>query len=247
MTPEERKILFQRFKQASPRTHAVYGGSGLGLFISKRLADLHGGQIGVASAAGQGSVFVFYVQARRYDASSSDLKFLEQNKKKDGHIRLIQSSAPHRCDNTNSGARDHDSGSFRSTLSRLRLDALHVLVVEDNVINQQVLVQQLKKAGCHVNAANDGIEALAFLKTTHFCDKGGADLSVVLMDLDMPNIDGLTCGREIRKMKTEQRRSAHVPVIAVAANVRDQHIAAAKEGGHGRRSVRTIFYSYFIR
>lgn len=65
LTPEEKQILFQRFKQASPRTHAQYGGSGLRLFISKRLAELHGGQIGVASEAGVGSSFGFFVRARR--------------------------------------------------------------------------------------------------------------------------------------------------------------------------------------
>ncbi|KAJ0153408.1 Sterol 24-C-methyltransferase erg-4, partial [Fusarium oxysporum f. sp. albedinis] len=65
LTDDERKLLFQRFKQASPRTHYKYGGSGLGLFISKRLAELHGGRIGVASTAGKGSDFGFYIQARR--------------------------------------------------------------------------------------------------------------------------------------------------------------------------------------
>lgn len=56
LTPEEVDVLFERFSQASPRTHAQYGGSGLGLFISRQLAELHGGQIGVSSQAMRGSV-----------------------------------------------------------------------------------------------------------------------------------------------------------------------------------------------
>jgi PAS domain S-box-containing protein len=65
LTAEEKKILFNRFAQASPKTHVQYGGSGLGLFISRELTELQGGEIGVASEAGHGSTFAFYVHARR--------------------------------------------------------------------------------------------------------------------------------------------------------------------------------------
>jgi hypothetical protein len=58
-------MLFMRFSQASPRTHIQYGGSGLGLFISRELTELQGGEIGVSSGAGEGSTFAFYVRARR--------------------------------------------------------------------------------------------------------------------------------------------------------------------------------------
>ena len=70
LTPEEKDLLFERFAQASPRTHAHYGGSGLGLFISRQLAELHGGQIGVSSEAGVGSTFGFFIQCKRTISSS---------------------------------------------------------------------------------------------------------------------------------------------------------------------------------
>jgi len=63
ITPEEMQGLFQRFMQASPKTYIKYGGSGLGLFISRELASRQGGQIGVASEPGVGSTFSFYVQS----------------------------------------------------------------------------------------------------------------------------------------------------------------------------------------
>jgi hypothetical protein len=65
LSPEEKKLLFQRFSQASPRTHVQYGGSGLGLFISRELTELQGGEIGVSSEAGIGSTFAFYIKSRR--------------------------------------------------------------------------------------------------------------------------------------------------------------------------------------
>jgi hypothetical protein len=65
LNAEEMKLLFQRFSQASPRTHVQYGGSGLGLFISRELTELQGGEIGVSSEAGRGSTFAFYVKCRK--------------------------------------------------------------------------------------------------------------------------------------------------------------------------------------
>jgi hypothetical protein len=63
----EIKNLFHLFAQASPKTHQTYGGSGLGLFISRQLVEMQGGEIGVASQAGKGSIFQFYVKTRRTD------------------------------------------------------------------------------------------------------------------------------------------------------------------------------------
>jgi hypothetical protein len=68
LSEKEKKLLFLRFSQASPRTHVQYGGSGLGLFISRELTELQGGEIGVASEAGVGSTFAFYVKAKRGNA-----------------------------------------------------------------------------------------------------------------------------------------------------------------------------------
>ena len=88
LNEEEKKMLFLRFSQASPRTHVQYGGSGLGLFISRELTELQGGEIGrlqpfplyfsyitnnlsgVASEFGVGSIFAFWVKAKRSSGPS---------------------------------------------------------------------------------------------------------------------------------------------------------------------------------
>ena len=65
---KEQEKLFHRFSQASPKTHIEYGGSGLGLFITRQLTELQGGEVGVASEPEKGSTFAFYIRTRRTDA-----------------------------------------------------------------------------------------------------------------------------------------------------------------------------------
>ncbi|KAK4180903.1 hypothetical protein QBC36DRAFT_319342 [Triangularia setosa] len=273
LTQEEKQILFQRFKQASPRTHAQYGGSGLGLFISKRLAELHGGQIGVASEAGVGSVFGFFVKVRRAAPSpvsrEEEDAFLAAVGPMERHLHPVgerdgTSPGNETARQEGKGYSGVSSAEFTTGASlvgsmtpgttptrppqpsRFACDAsssfdpkqLDVLVVEDNLINQRVLVRQLKQYGCNtVGVANDGLEALTFLEKTHFCRSSegnpGQNLSVILMDLEMPNMDGLTCVREIRKWQQEGKviKGKYVPVIAVTANVRDEQVNTARTSG----------------
>ena len=101
---------------------------------------------------------------------------------------------------------------------------LHVLLVEDNIINQQVLGKQLKKAGCHVAVANHGLEALESLEKETF--------DIVLMDLEMPVLDGLGAMRRIRQKELEREGPlTRLPIIAVTANVRQEQIDTAIAAG----------------
>ncbi|KAE8419525.1 hypothetical protein BDV36DRAFT_282171 [Aspergillus pseudocaelatus] len=70
ISEEAQKRLFERFNQATPRTESIYGGSGLGLNVSRRLCHLHGGEIGVNSKEGHGSTFGFFFTVRRSVESS---------------------------------------------------------------------------------------------------------------------------------------------------------------------------------
>ncbi|KAF2726968.1 hypothetical protein EJ04DRAFT_557673 [Polyplosphaeria fusca] len=247
LTKEEKQLLFERFAQASPRTHAHYGGSGLGLFISRQLAERHGGQIGVMSESGVGSTFGFFIQARRTVAPGSSLTFSHEHTtagERDVSVSATAtaaatSDAEHQSTRAMSVAAaalaiTPDIKASPASVSNAAASVssgLHILIVEDNIVNQRVLSKQLQKAGCTIHTADHGIHALSHLAKTSFQDPNGFPLSVILMDLEMPEMDGLTCVGKIRAMERDGVVKGHVPVIAVTANVRDEQTQTALSSG----------------
>ncbi|KAM7209017.1 putative signal transduction histidine-protein kinase [Naviculisporaceae sp. PSN 640] len=247
---EEKKILFQRFSQASPRTHVQYGGSGLGLFICRILTELQGGQIGVRSQRGQGSKFAFYIKSRRSDNPDPD---------HDASVPTPGSSPPKAPVSLASTKQPLEiqyptRAPPASTQVPLLRDpglaqALDVLIVEDNLVNQRVLQRQLKLSGNRTHVANHGGEALQKLRRSRFWNEDAADegalaldgkddkkedtcnISVILMDLEMPVMDGMTCTREIRRLERAGVITHHIPIIAVTAYARPEQIENAKAAG----------------
>lgn len=260
LSPQQKVLLFEKFAQATPRTHVQYGGSGLGLFISRQLAELHGGQIGCSSEAGVGSTFGFYLKCkrimpqqfalpsntrRRSYEPEKNLSFREsvaaaackideepvkmtlpQPVEEPKDLKELQKSKVPQCSkDTKNLEEPQPSGDSTKDSS------LHVLVVEDNLVNQRVLCKQLTKAGCIVNTADNGVWALQHLEKTKFRSADGIPLTIILMDCEMPEMDGLTCCRKIREMQQNGELTRHVPIIAVTANIRGGQIDEAKEAG----------------
>jgi CheY-like chemotaxis protein len=108
-----------------------------------------------------------------------------------------------------------------------------ILIVEDNLVNQRVLQKQLINCGFDVSIANNGLEAVDFIKASHFWreTQNGLPLSVVLMDIEMPLLNGTDATRNIRLFEAEGNLKAHVPIIAITANARTEQIAVARESG----------------
>ena len=209
--------MFNRFSQASPKTYTQYGGSGLGLFISKRLVELQGGQIGLASQVNVGSRFAFYVPA------TEDLKSTDKLRP---DLALRTKSQTRISTAVNGASADHRSSSYS------------VLVVEDNLVNQKVLQKHLTKLGYKVQVANHGQEALDYLATTSLWKqdtqdhtKTLSDVDVILMDIEMPVMNGLTCSRRIRDLQASGDIVRHIPIIAVSANARTEQTKQAYDAG----------------
>ncbi|KAL2158440.1 hypothetical protein VTH06DRAFT_4488 [Thermothelomyces fergusii] len=195
LTEEEKKSLFQRFVQASSRTHVKYGGSGLGLFISRRLAELQHGSIGVSSEPGVGSTFAFYIEAYRpteealreaetsgalSDPAVSDLRAGASLSRRGSNRRAISTTSTLASESTvgtptTSGASPtataaatptSETGRSPTPVASPAPQITGVLVVEDNLINQQITRRGLLSMGFTVDVANHGIEALDKLRRT---------------------------------------------------------------------------------
>lgn len=180
--------------------------------------------------------FAFYVKGRRAVPPAEDLA---QRNGFDG-AQLTPSKK--------ANSKPVDEASAKASPARHGADTkdenYEVLLVEDNLVNQKVLSKQLTKVGCVVHVANHGGEALEFLKTSALWkgNAGGQPLDVVLMDLEMPVMDGLTCARQVRELQSQGTLTGHVPIIAVTANARKEQIATSMAAG----MVRLILsYKYF--
>ena len=172
---------------------------------------MQGGNIGVGSNEKAGSIFSFYIKSRK-----------------------AQAPRDARIDSTTHVDPQETTQSPTSPPSTSPTQ-LHILIVEDNLINQRVLSNQLKKLGCTIQVAGHGKEALEELKkTTHWKDpivETPSKLSVILMDIEMPVMDGLSCARRIRELEAEGAIAAHVPIIAVSANARREQVEEAMSAG----------------
>lgn len=182
--------LFTKFTQADSSTARRYGGSGLGLAICRHIVELMEGLISVDSVEGKGSCFRFEVPV----TPCSD---------------EVAAALDHQTTRSEALARD-----WRPTRQ------LHILLVEDNKINQQVAVGFLTKLGQSVDVADDGTRGIAMLQDERY--------DLVFMDLQMPGIDGLTATREIRRLA---QPFAHIPIIAMTADAMVGDRAKCLAGG----------------
>jgi CheY-like chemotaxis protein len=178
----------------------------------------------VQSEQGKGSTFSFYIKCRH--AKPPDRNSTIVGTPVRSVVPIVQAT------DTSMAKENAPSPPLQASQSYPKY---HILVVEDNLINQRVLCNQLKKIGCTVQVANHGGEALKELhKTTYYRSPTVSPplpLSVVLMDVEMPVLDGLACTRRIRALQEEGEVVGHVPIIAVSANARREQIEEAKKAG----------------
>ncbi len=186
--PDRIGLLFEAFTQADGSTTRKFGGTGLGLVISRKLARMMEGDVLVTSVLGKGSTFHVEVRFGRPK----------------GSIPIETSSFAESVSELSLG------GSSESIFETVRpVDQKHrVLVVEDNTVNQIVARKSLEMLGLTVDVANNGRHGLEMLAQTHY--------DLVFMDCQMPELDGFDATRLLRQ-GMHGSLDPMVPVVAMTA------------------------------
>jgi len=180
MTPEQIAIIYDPFTQVESGSTRRYGGTGLGLTITKSIVEMMGGRINVESEPGIGSKFSFELT---FDTVNSEDVYESKN-------MLLGLKRP----------------VFEGD----------VLLCEDNALNQQVAYEHLEKVGLKVTVAENGRVGVEKVKQRiRDIEDGiaGKQFDLILMDIHMPEMDGLEATSLINKLNVE------IPVVAMTANI----------------------------
>ena len=181
--------LFKPFSQIDGSHTRKYGGTGLGLAISKEYTAMMGGEIGVNSEEGSGSSFYFTVKMKKDKVKENTDNYAELNKLYAQHGVSQEAEA-------------QNSAELKKTRNKY-----NILLAEDNPVNQKVLTRFLTDAGYNVNAVANGIEAINSVQAIKY--------DLILMDIQMPEMDGLTATAKIREFSGNE---ANMPIIAITAH-----------------------------
>ncbi|HCD34772.1 MAG TPA: hypothetical protein DER01_20350 [Phycisphaerales bacterium] len=197
MSEEQSRKLFAPFSQADSSTTRKFGGTGLGLVISKRLTQMLGGDIQVNSTPGVGSSFKAVM-------ATGELK----------NVPMLK--------NPSEAVRTHSESSRGANQGDIQELVGHVLLAEDNPVNQKLIRRVLEKMGLSVDLAANGQIAFDMAMSQ---SEMGRPYAAILMDMQMPVMDGVTAARNLRRTGYE------LPIIALTANAMEQDRKRCMDAG----------------
>lgn len=194
--------LFQSFEQADTSMARKFGGTGLGLRISKRLAEILGGDITAVCSVGGGCVFTARVATGRVEAHDTT------GRNVGSHLSAAPSSQGLEAQND-----------IQSDPQKLpSLDGVRILVVEDGPDNQRLIAFLLRKAGAKIEIVENGkyaVERLSGDSPLRDTNNIEGDFDLVLMDMQMPEMDGYQATQILRS------KGCRIPILALTANAMD--------------------------
>ncbi len=211
ISADQQKHIFESFTQAESTYARGYEGAGLGLTISRRLAEAMGGEITFTSTEGSGSTFTLRLPLPEVEFTS---EVQQRAGRPDGDVRADEGRAggtvavPTGVAEAEPGPAP-DANANANANASADATARRILVAEDNAINVMVVRTILEKAGYSVVTVADGNAALEQLSRAHF--------DLVLMDISMPGVDGVTATRRIRDGQVHGA-NRNIPIIAVTAH-----------------------------
>jgi len=215
-TQQETAQIFVPFERLN-KSAATVDGTGIGLSISKRLVELMNGSIDVHSVEGVGSEFSISLRAAEVSASESD-KILDAACCKPIH---------HLNEATETDIElqpDPDLSRAQSDIQPVLATNLHILVAEDNAINQLLFQTQLESLGYRCTLVGDGLEALSALENTQY--------DLLLTDISMPNLGGLELTKKIRSGESAlKEKGVHMPIVACSANAMNDDQVSGIDAG----------------
>ncbi|RKQ71335.1 signal transduction histidine kinase [Litorimonas taeanensis] len=236
MTPEQQKQIFEPYTQADKTIASRFGGTGLGMTITKQITEMMGGTIKVKSALGQGAMFVISIPMKSEQslpAPTTEVVASENNQttpeevvsetsaqKNNASPEPVSHKLPEEAEdktattppspqtiNEESSSKLVGSLLETSQPNRTKYSDIKLLVVDDNATNHMVVASLLDSVVGSIVTANDGMEAIETLKTQEF--------DVVLMDIHMPVMDGIEATLSIR---SSNESYSDIPIIALTAD-----------------------------
>ena len=238
ISPEQQEKLFKSFQQADANTTRKYGGTGLGLAISKNIVEMMGGSIWVKSESGKGSTFGFTVNLMRGTDETPDANPRQPFASLD-HESFVKNSAEDTSEDPDSPSSETLKNDTAGIFAGRR-----ILLVEDVEINREIIRALLENTQVIINCAENGAEAVRTFSNNP------EKYDLILMDLQMPEMDGYDATRNIRALEADLRKKTtgtkstagktqssnsdlqrQIPIIAMTANVFREDIEKCLETG----------------